>query len=106
MNAYSGSDLDDFGNEFIFFSLGGWGGGKAVERRYLEVNTENTLFHKSQSKVITVCPGSQKAGCSSFTKCQLMKGTMNFTNTHHFANSVLKCCNHGPEPLQFYKHIC
>lgn len=50
MNAYSRSDLDHFGNEFIFFSLeGGKGGkhGKEAEKRYLEVNTEDTLFHKS-----------------------------------------------------------
>lgn len=80
--------------------------GRKAERRYLEVNAENILFHKSHGKVITVYPGSQRTGYNSFTKCQLMKGTMNLTNTYHFANSVLKCCNHGPEPLQFHKHIC
>lgn len=31
---------------------------------------------------------------------------MKLTITHHFANSVLKCCYHRPQPLHFHKHIC
>lgn len=48
MNARSRSDLDYFGNDFIFFSLGG----EKQKRRYLGFNTEIPFFTKVKVSIL------------------------------------------------------